>query len=400
MSGGEMKQFRGDSSLPADHGCFFAGKNAASSTNLLDSPADARSSSGHQLPEKSRRAAAAAATEEGGEQDVGDEGDEHGDGDVEVDGGGESGESGGHLQIQQLGEGFYDLEAIRKKRIRRGKVEYLIKWRGWPESANTWEPIENLETCPDVIAAFERRLLSRKQGRKPKSNTITTKKLQNFSSVPTNTTYITDRNDNQSFSPPPPPPPLPLPPAPAANNNRRTSHIETRQRRRLSIAVAKGKALAASSMDEPESSTENHVYDKLCSETDSGRHLPDELNENHEQDRVPGDSVLAKRRKLGPIKQNPNGDACNDVPDVTVMAPDSNLVAKPGFEDGCSIAEIVNILKFEEASSNYTPDVLEIFVVRRSDGREVTANKAFLKANYTFLLIEFYERLLREFLRS
>lgn len=29
--------------------------------------------------------------------------------------------------------------------------------RGWPETANTWEPYENLAACYDVIEAFEER---------------------------------------------------------------------------------------------------------------------------------------------------------------------------------------------------------------------------------------------------
>ncbi|XP_058225139.1 chromo domain protein LHP1 isoform X1 [Rhododendron vialii] len=57
----------------------------------------------------------------------------------------------------KLAEGFYEIEAVRKKRVRKGEVQYLIKWRGWPETANTWEPIENLLSCSDIIDAFEER---------------------------------------------------------------------------------------------------------------------------------------------------------------------------------------------------------------------------------------------------
>jgi len=50
----------------------------------------------------------------------------------------------------------YEVEKILEKRIRKGKVEYLVKWKGW-ESAddNTWEPVANLE-CPEIIEAYEK----------------------------------------------------------------------------------------------------------------------------------------------------------------------------------------------------------------------------------------------------
>ncbi|KAJ6296814.1 hypothetical protein OIU78_022522 [Salix suchowensis] len=49
-----------------------------------------------------------------------------------------------------------------EKRVRKGQLQYLIKWRGWPETANTWEPLENLQSCSDVIDAFEESLQSSK----------------------------------------------------------------------------------------------------------------------------------------------------------------------------------------------------------------------------------------------
>ncbi|GKD57631.1 chromo domain protein LHP1-like protein, partial [Tanacetum coccineum] len=64
----------------------------------------------------------------------------------------------------KLAEGFFEIESVRKKRSRKGKLQYLIKWRGWPETANTWEPFENLMSCSDIIDAFEERLKSGKKG--------------------------------------------------------------------------------------------------------------------------------------------------------------------------------------------------------------------------------------------
>ncbi|KAH9302435.1 hypothetical protein KI387_014018, partial [Taxus chinensis] len=55
-----------------------------------------------------------------------------------------------------FGEEFYEVEAIHKKRIRKGKVEYFVKWKGWPESTNTWEPYRNVKTCIDIIQEFEK----------------------------------------------------------------------------------------------------------------------------------------------------------------------------------------------------------------------------------------------------
>jgi len=38
----------------------------------------------------------------------------------------------------------YEVEKILGKRKRQGGVEYLIKWAGYDNSQNTWEPEENL----------------------------------------------------------------------------------------------------------------------------------------------------------------------------------------------------------------------------------------------------------------
>ncbi|CAH9096339.1 unnamed protein product [Cuscuta europaea] len=394
LSGGKMRPFGMETSLAADSRGIDAVENDVSAWNPLDCPAEVQGPSEQQHPEKSDRAAAPT---EDGERDSSGRADDMGeqrfeeaaDGAVNV----------GQIQRNQLGEGFYDLEAIRKKRIRQGKVQYLIKWRGWPESTNTWEPIENLAACPDVIDAFEKRSRYKKRGRKQKSNTSNTESTKKQrSSTPAST------NDNTSHS------------APPASKKNATTRIETRQSRQLSAKTVKGKAQATSSLDESGSSMGNQLHNTLSSGRVSER-SGEELNEglvitngsslSSEQAQVPGDFVPieAKRRK-GPVSRflkDLSADASNDVPEKMVRAPgtsSSSPVAKEDYEDGCSITEIVDIFKFDDSASNYTTDVLEIFLVKRSDGKEVMANKGFLKENYTSLLIDFYEKLLRKFIKA
>lgn len=71
-------------------------------------------------------------------------------------------------------ESNFVVERIVDKRITSdGKVEYFIKWRGYPSGDNTWEPEENCD-CPALIQKFEEsRAKSKKRGeKKPKCEEI------------------------------------------------------------------------------------------------------------------------------------------------------------------------------------------------------------------------------------
>ncbi|EYC29882.1 hypothetical protein Y032_0005g2315 [Ancylostoma ceylanicum] len=51
--------------------------------------------------------------------------------------------------------GEFIVEKILGKRIRKGEVEYLIQWKGYGPSDNTWEPAKQCD-CADLIEEFER----------------------------------------------------------------------------------------------------------------------------------------------------------------------------------------------------------------------------------------------------
>lgn len=73
-----------------------------------------------------------------------------------------------------MGERVFAAESIIKRRIRKGRIEYLVKWKGWAIKYSTWEPEENILDSR-LIAAFEQKERERelygpkKRGPKPKT---------------------------------------------------------------------------------------------------------------------------------------------------------------------------------------------------------------------------------------
>ena len=48
----------------------------------------------------------------------------------------------------------FEVEKILSERILRNNKMYLVKWKGFSEDENTWEPIENLQGCERILAKY------------------------------------------------------------------------------------------------------------------------------------------------------------------------------------------------------------------------------------------------------
>ncbi|BET02017.1 Chromo (Hypothetical proteinRromatin Organisation MOdifier) domain [Nesidiocoris tenuis] len=48
----------------------------------------------------------------------------------------------------------FEVESILDSRVKKGKTEYKIRWKGYSAKSDTWEPEKNL-SCQDLLAAFK-----------------------------------------------------------------------------------------------------------------------------------------------------------------------------------------------------------------------------------------------------
>lgn len=78
------------------------------------------------------------------------------------------------MESSAVGDRIFAAEAILKRRVRKGRIEYLVKWKGWALKHSTWEPEENI-LDDRLILGFEQKERERemhgpkKRGPKPKN---------------------------------------------------------------------------------------------------------------------------------------------------------------------------------------------------------------------------------------
>ncbi|XP_029386989.1 chromobox protein homolog 7 isoform X1 [Mus pahari] len=103
------------------------------------------------------------------------------------------------MELSAIGEQVFAVESIRKKRVRKGKVEYLVKWKGWPPKYSTWEPEEHI-LDPRLVMAYEekeerdRASGYRKRGPKPR------RLLQRLYSMDLRSSHKAKGNEELCFS--------------------------------------------------------------------------------------------------------------------------------------------------------------------------------------------------------
>jgi hypothetical protein len=91
------------------------------------------------------------------------------------------------------GEEQYEVKAIRAHWRRNHKLQYLIKWKGYPESDNTWEPIDNIQALLLTQKYHEAHPLEDKRAAK-RARTIST-------SLPTlQPTWLIKSNHQNTFN--------------------------------------------------------------------------------------------------------------------------------------------------------------------------------------------------------
>lgn len=56
---------------------------------------------------------------------------------------------------EELFEGMYQVEKIKKINVvGKFKLRFYIKWKGWGQDENTWEPFQHLKLCFPILKKF------------------------------------------------------------------------------------------------------------------------------------------------------------------------------------------------------------------------------------------------------
>jgi hypothetical protein len=79
----------------------------------------------------------------------------------------------------------WEVEYIKDSRLHRGKLQYLVKWKDYPNEESSWEPVDNLKNSSKAIKEFH----SKHPSAPRKISALTFSRLlfkeyQNFTDIP------------------------------------------------------------------------------------------------------------------------------------------------------------------------------------------------------------------------
>jgi hypothetical protein len=56
--------------------------------------------------------------------------------------------------IEVEGHNEWEVEKILNSKVERGRIKYFVKWKGFDESDNSWEPVANVKNAKELIAEY------------------------------------------------------------------------------------------------------------------------------------------------------------------------------------------------------------------------------------------------------
>jgi chromobox protein 5 len=102
------------------------------------------------------------------------------------------------MQSEGLDSNEYYVEKVLDKRVIDGELRYLIKWDGWSEENNTWEPLENLGNIKNLIDEYEKEQLLNPKNKKGVKSKVDYQK-QNSAPHPTKSKNSLENEDSNGL---------------------------------------------------------------------------------------------------------------------------------------------------------------------------------------------------------